>query len=327
MLFKDTADIRHVLPRVSANYEFEDLAPFITLAEEKYILDYIGQDFYDELNDAYAATPNAEQLAAIRKLQFSIGYFTLLEAMPHLGLQIANAGVGLGTADTAQQVPQWKEFQLVSSLASNGESFLDKALVFLETNKTDYSTWLTSDAYTVSKELFINTAKELNRYLPIFQSRRAYLSLRPFIQDVQELTIVGTIGQDLYDDLLSKMIAGDTLNADETKLVELIKKPLANIAARQAFNQLAVAFDGRGFRILSTSDGIMQKAAVTGDTLKGLLIDFATRGESSLIALKQYLQDNAEAWPLYKDSTAYVKSADTQAWKMPDNSCRNSFMI
>jgi hypothetical protein len=326
MLFLTTADIRRVLPRVSANYDFEDLAPFITLAEEKYIIDYIGQEFYDELNDAYALTPSQEQLAAIRKLQFSIGYFTLLEAMPHLGLQIANAGVGLGNSDTTTQVPQWKEFQLVSSLASNGESFLDKALVFLETNKTDYPTWLTSDAYTVSKELFINTAKELNRYLPIFQSRRAYLSLRQFIMDVQELTIVATIGQDLYDDLLSK-IAGDTLTADEKHLVTLIQKPLANIAARQAFNQLAIAFDGRGFRILSSSDGIMQKAAVTGDTLTGMLSDFASRGEASIIALKQYLQDNADTWPLYKDSTAYIKSADTQAWTMPDNSCRNSFMV
>src|SRR4051812_29978099 len=202
MLFKDTADIRRVLPRVSANYQFPDMEPFITLAEEKYIIDYISQEFYDELNDAYAATPSAEQLAAIRKLQFAIGYFSLLEAMPHLGLQIASAGVGLGNSDTTTQVPQWKEFQLVSSLASNGESFLDKALSFLETNKADYPTWATSDAYTISKELFINTAKELNIYVPIFQSRRAYLSLRPLIKDVQELTIVGTIGQDLYEDLI-----------------------------------------------------------------------------------------------------------------------------
>jgi ribosomal protein S8 len=326
MLFLSTADLRRVLPRVSANYDFEDLKPFISLAEEKYIIDFMSQDFYDELSTAYAATPSAEQLAAIRKLQFSIGYFTLLEALPHLDMQIASAGIGLGNSETTTQVPQWKQYELASSLASNGEEFLDKALTFLELKKSDYPTWLTSDAYTISKELFINSAKELNRYVPIFQSRRAYLSLRPFIKDVQEVTIAGTIGQELYDDLISK-IEGDTLNLDETHLVTLIQKPLANIAARQAFNQLAIAYNGRGFRILSTSDGIMSKAVAPSETLTGLLSDFATRGESSLIALKQYLQDNADAWPLYKDSSAYVQSADTQAWKMPDNSCSNSFIV
>lgn len=325
MLFTTTEEIRAILPRLASSYTFADFSPFITLAEQKHIVPYIGQDFFDELTAA-KPSPTTEQAAAIAKLQPAIAYYALLEAIPQLGIQIGVAGVGLGTSATTAQTTQWRENRLEESLATNAETFLDIALEFLEKNISDYSTYATSSEYAESKALFITSAKTLNAYLPIFNSRRAYIQLRPFMLEAQEETIQTTIGEDQYQDLLTKILA-DTLNADEKALVKRIQKPLANLTARKSFNQLAVAYQGQGFRILSSNDGIIQKQSIPLKELSGLLNEFDNKAQASLAVLKKYLQDNADAWPLYKYSEAYIPNESTQAYQMPDNSTGLSFIV
>lgn len=325
-LFKDIADIRAIIPRIASSYTWGDLAPFIDLAEKKYITEAISEEFFEELNTAYAGTPSSEESAAIARLKYPIAYYALLEALPSLGMQIGNAGIGIGTSQTTAQPTQWQQNKLENSLASNAETFLDAALEFLETHKADYSTFATSSAYTESKVVFMINARALNAFLPIFNSRRAYQQLRPFMLDAQETTISTVIGAELYEDLLTKL-AADTLNADELALIKLINKPLAHLTARLAFNQLAIAYQGAGFRILSSNDGIIQKQALAPDKLSPLLNDFATRAEVSLNTLKKYLQANADAWPLYKESTAYIPDTSTQPSKMPNNCGHKSFIV
>lgn len=326
MLLKTIEDLRKYIPRLSTNYSWANIAPFITLAEQKYIIPYIGFEFYSELATAYAGTPTAKQTAAINQLQPSIAYYTMLEALPHLGMQIGNAGVGQGQSDTTQPTPQWKEFKIEANYCSNAETFLDQALQFLELAPAlDYPIWVTSPEYTLQKTLFIHNAKELNSCIPIFQSRRAFIALKYFIADVQNETIIPVLGKDLYDAVLVKHING-TLSTVDKELIRYIQKPLANIAARKAFNQLAVEFNGRGFRILSDSDAIIQKTAASAERLQPLLRDLANNGETYLIALKKYLQDNADQFPLYKASTAFIDNSTSKPWELPDNSISTSFM-
>lgn len=326
MLITTLIEFRTYVTRISKNYTWEDLVPYILKAEIKYIVPAIGQEFYDELVAAKAATPTPEQTKAIEKLQFPIAYFAMLEGYPIFAIQIGNAGIGQGTSQTTQPQAQWQAFQILSSFADDGERFLDIALEYLEKNISDYSTYADSEEYTIAKELFVNTAKDLSRYVPMFNSRRAFQALRPYMRLVQTDTIPTTIGQDLYDYLLEKI--KDSAATDlELKLIEKIGRVVALMAARNAFQELAIAYNGRGFRVLSDNDSIIQKLAIQPEKLQPIISDMANNANTFLLGLKKHLQDNATDWPLYQDSDAYIADNETKPYQFPDNSCRKSFTV
>lgn len=324
---------RKYYARLSANYTFVNLEGLITECEEKYIIPIIGQDFYDELVDAIAASElteepidlSAEEAKLVEKLRRSLVFFCLLEGFSSLGVQVGSAGTGQGTSNTTQPLPQWKEVMIKCEFADKAELFLDQSLLYLENHKDDFSTWAESDQYTVSKELFINTAEQLTVWVPLFNSRRAYLALRPFLKLVQTETIPSTIGRELYDSLLANILA-NSLSDEEKTLVDNIAKAIANIACRKAFSQLAIAYNGNGFRILSDNDTITQKLGLPVEKLTPVYTDFTNEGNITLTALKQYLEDNAADWPTYKSSTAYIGPSQN-LHHMPDNSCKKSFTL
>lgn len=326
MLFKDIADLKRALPRVSKSHTFADFEPFITLAEEKYVIPFIGREFYEELNDAYASTPTDDQLTAIRNLQLAIGNYAHLEALPHLPIQIGTSGVGIGTSQTTMPVPQWQFNKLESQTALQAETFLDLALAYLEENANNFATWQASEAFLESKSLFINNAKTLSLYVPIFGSRRAYLALRPFIALAQEETIIEILGQTLHDSLISKQQT-NSLSEIEKKLCRMIAKALGCLAARQGFAQMAVSFDGTGFRLLSTNDGIVKRDAMKPEQLQSILADFANRAEIQLVALKAFLQANLTDFPDYEDSPNFIADSEDKKYIIPDNSNKKSFTI
>jgi hypothetical protein len=325
MLIKSIADFRTVYPRLSKNYTWENLSAFVEDAERTYIVPYIGQAFYDELDALVFGSATAIQQEAIKRLRMSIANYTLLDAFSELSLQMGDAGIAVGTSQNTTGIPQWKEHNIKAKYMDKAEKHLDLSLEYLELKASDFTTWKDSDEYTVSKELFINTATQLSEWVPLFNSRRAYISLRQFIKTVERDVIKPTISKELFDALKVK-VKENALNDAEKELLTFIQQPLSNLAARKAFNQIAIAYNGRGFRILSDNDSMIQKLAVPTEKLQPLFTDFVNAADISLTALKRYLQDNADTFPLYKASASYVEDSDPQPQSMPDNTGRKSFL-
>lgn len=324
MLIKTIDQLRTIIPRFPKNYGYDNISPAINQAERKYLVPFIGQNFYDEL--VAITSPTATQTEVIYRLSCASAYYARLDNLSEMSIQIGDAGVAIATSQNTTPLTQWKEYSIKSGDLDKAETSLELALEYLELKADDFPTWKASDEYTISKQLFLNTAKALSEFVPFANSRRAYLSLRPFIKEVERKVIVPTIGQDLFDEL-KEAIKDNSLSEDQTKLLPYIQSPLANLAAKKGFTQLAIAYNGRGFRLISENDGMVQKQAITADKLNTLSAELAAEADIALIALKRYLQDNADTFTAYKESDSYVTEEEAQPQNFPTNTGGGSFMV
>ena len=325
-LFTDTADLKTVISRINKNYPAEDLLVYVGQAEEKYIIPIIGQDLFDELNTAFAGTPSASEEALIKKLQLAIGYYAVLDAIPFLQVLIGKGGINEGNSQNSTQARQFAINNLMKACAENADLFLDKALEHLEKNKDDFPTWTASDEYTISKSSFINTTAEFQAKVNINNSRRAFLAIRPHITSVEEEYILPALGQDQYD-MIKNHILDDSLSVEEKLLLEKIRRVVAFYAIWEAIPHLAISITGMGIKVLSENDGIRQIMAASATDIAQLQARYLAQAQKYQGEMKKYLFDNADLYPLYKDSDAYPEVDAPKTYEIPDNSESTSFRV
>lgn len=322
MLFKDL-DIKK-LPSGTEEYDalkrnlstfqvsmsWETLKPIIDTAELTYLLPTIGQELYDELNTDYAAYPGAALApgpkALIRKLQKAMAYFTWLTALPELITSMGDMGVkeSTDTNSTALIPRQWTYKQALINSFKTGNLFLEQALAYLEANADIFTTWTESAAYTKSKELFFNSAQELEDFLPCKTGRIVYCQLRPFIRKAEKKYILPVIGKELFDELKTAIV-DRTLTEVQKDLINEIREALSEWSLQYAIPFLRIEIvDGLLEPALDT-DGMFQRDKPSEDTVRSLWVNLQDGGRFFLTRLKTYLTQNIDDFPTYANSSAY----------------------
>lgn len=307
MLFKETSEIKlHIA--INKNMAFNTLSPYIEQAETTYIIPLISQELYDELDEAYNGEDDLseEQEKLLKKIQRPLAYYSLAEAAPFLNLSISDLGLQQEQDKDGMSTPvaQWRYENYIKSLWDNADRFADKLLEFLEKNKDDYEEWAESDAYTITKELFINSAAELSKFININNSRRAYLAIRPFIAIAEQKYFIASISQELFDEIKEE-IKSDDLSDENKTLLEKIKTPLAHFALFEAIPQISISIESKGFKINSSTDGFNSNDKAEMKMIEDLKQSSINLANQFMSIMKKYLDDNADDYPLYKDSDNY----------------------
>lgn len=331
MLFKDTADLKRVLTRINTKYNDAQVLSFVEQAEIKYIIPYLGQAQYDEINEAYEDVASIDLLgstdkALLEKIQLPLAYYAILDALPMMNVVIGQSGIGEQQSANVTQSRQWVYNNLENSLANNADIFMDKLLEFLEANADTYSIWKASEAYTANRELFISQTSQFQKYINIFNSRRAFVAFRPFILECQEEIIRIKIGDDYYEDLKTKY-ATDTLTIEDRAVLRIIEPALAYYAYAIGVVQILVQFTGSGLKVLGNYDSISQRSASSPEELTNISNKYRPRYEQKFTELKVFLDANADTYPLYKASSAYTAPEDPKTYELPDNSNSKSFSV
>jgi len=322
MLFKTIDEIKGFLP-VNVSSTVENVLPFVNQAELAYIIPVLGQDQYDDLNDEYnAETPNLsdDQEDLLEKIRAPLANFAYMLAIPSLQLHISDAGIRIANTDQFKTAFPWQIEDLKNSFMDAGYAGIEVLLAFLEKNKTTYTDWASSTAYTIFKDLFIVSTDEFNKWFNIGYSRRTFVALRPIIQRMQDFKIKPITCSVLYAEIKTAINTGGTLDSKIRALLDFIQPAIAHASIARGISELAIRQTNNGLQVYGGS--LIHLANVPQPAPDNHLANIQKQAQENadayLKGLKKYLDDHVDHYPSYADSSCY-----TDPTTITDNSLDN----
>jgi hypothetical protein len=317
MLFTTLPELKAYLP-ASLTFNINDLKPYITRAEQRFIIPFLSKAQFDNLQTAYNAsiatipTPlSADNAALLDKVRAALANFAFMMYVPMGQVQIDSSGIRVSVTENNKPANPAQIENLIKSFSDGGYESTDTLIDFLEQNKSIYTLWAASSSYTEFKELFINTTAQFTESVFISPSmanaRRTFLSFRSTMKKVEDFFVMPIIAGDLFDEIKTQ-IAADTLTAENTKLLTMIRPAVANLTVAKAIANNSVSYQENSITTDYKSDGL-----IVADTNKLSLLrnQSVEDGQTYLKMLRDYLYANVDAYPLFKNSAAYsVGSTD-----------------
>lgn len=299
-LFKSADEFQKIV-RMDKGIDIAKLLPHIEDAEEQWIIPAISEDQYEELHTDYqdAVTPATDMVPALYALLIKIQKSLAQLAMTHYiykeNIQKNNGGINMRSSNESKQAFQWMVDDANWAYAQTGFRRLDSVLTYMENNKGNYSTWVNSDAYTITKKFYINTTKQFHQIFHISESRRLFMKLWPDMQSIEDQVIAEAIGEDFHNELKAAILA-DTVTADQLVLIEKIQKAVGHLTISKGLDNLFVDINERGLLMIGTGSisSNSRKADPVRDTILGKMIsDARTTGNTYLKNVVEHLNKNA----------------------------------
>lgn len=317
-LIKTIEEIKEHLP-VSIDMDFNNILPFIKVAERDYIIRIISKTQYDDLSAAYNVTTptlTPAQTALLGRLQEAITAYAFYLWIPSGQLQIDDSGIRIATTDTIKTAFQWQIDELQKSVLKQAYSAMDDLLSFMEDNIADYTLWQASDAYTEFKDCFIQTTQRFTElYSALGNSRMNFLAIRSSMKKIEEFMILPNISQAYYDELKAQ-IKANTLTPANLKVIPFIQKAVASLTISRAIAEISASIEPNGifmFSSLRSSIITNQKEPAVPYVLSKIEKSAKEDGMAYFEMLRQFLFDNISDYGTYAASSAYnsVTTDDT----------------
>lgn len=301
---------------INRSMAWDELTPGIRQATERYILDFVGSELYDDLAAKYQAGTalTTAQAKTLELLQDAVANYAIYHILPEKRSILESMGVVENTpqgGSTPASYPIYKEKRRAA--LDNGDLFLDRLLSYLEAQVAAsvayFDLWKNSTAYSVKTCDFFRHTAELDEYLNIQNSRRSFISLVRYMKQVEEDVIKPILCDNLY-----ALVLADTPLAADAALLPFIRKAVAYLGAEKAIPHHRIVIDGDGFRVVSQTDGWDDRRNMTNNVHENAIQALAARcleqGQRALAKLVQYLEDNIADYPDYEASDCRTKPVD-----------------
>jgi hypothetical protein len=332
LLFKPDADgyatqLKAHYPSIQKNLDFESIKGFIEQSQLIHIPNLLGKDEYESLAENFQAnTLSTEQTALLPHVQRALVYYILSDNFEFIDIFFSAAGLQQANSQETTQLPQWKYKSTLKKLYDSADTFAEQLLRFLEQNQEDYLQWVESPAYTFATELIINSAEELNNYLPVNASRRLFLRLRPFIIRIERDFISANISKALFE-LLKTEKKNNTLSEPNKIILPLITEATAFLAFSKSLPTLSISQSAEGYSLVSYNDGIIEKSTLDPKTKKELQAQYLMDAEQNLLTVKKILDENIDEYSTYAASSQYTEPTEEnpRAYQQFDNEGRKNF--
>lgn len=293
---------------VNTSMAWQELKPSIRQATQKYLIPYIGEPLYNDLATKYNAGSvlTTAQAQALEYLQDAAANYAIYHILPQKTATVASMGVVQQSPEGGSQpVNQWGWQAKRRDALDNADAALDMLLKYLEkqvkASVAYFDLWKNDGAYTKKKSDFFRSTEALDDYINMKGSFRTYISLVPFLGQVERRYIKQLLCDDLYAAML---VPSPTV--DNQKLFPFILAAVAYLGAAEALPHHRVVVDGDGFRVVSFTDGSDDRRNLTNSTheqaVGALLTKYKETGEMALADLKEYLEANLDIYPLYRGS-------------------------
>jgi hypothetical protein len=309
-LFKNTEELKQFVP-ATVTFDFEAVKPFIHQAEVKYIMPYLGVDQFNALRVAYQANSLSNaQTKLLELVRIPLANFAFALFVPVGQLQIAASGIQQGGSKDKKAAAQWQIDELQTSFMNAGYDAIDPMLEYLEENKLLFPAWASSTAYTVLKQFFINTARQFSEFVWINESRRTFLTLRAHMKKTEEFSILPITCKPLFAELKSQILSGSISGANQA-LLNLIRPAVAHLTIARAIEELSVVFSENGIQVANNvgSTYTKGKEPASDARLQRLKCQAQADGETYLARIRELLEEDLTAYPLYRESPCYQSKA------------------
>lgn len=327
MLFETTSELKKYIP-ANISLEFDDIKPYIALAETRFIIPVLGKAQYNKLQEVF--TNGLDQSSGsgsgsgsgslydedahndlLDKVRLPLANFAFLLYIPMAQVQISSSGIHISrnenkTAAFNQQIDDLKR-----SFQDSGYVGIDILLEFLEENKSIYTLWAASDAFTIFRESFINKTADFNKIININNSRRTFLTLKPIMKRVEDHFVKPSLCDDLFDEIKQEIRDGNVSGLNQ-KLLDLIQPAISHLTISEAIDELTIIYSDYGLSVFPNDTSIkrVDDEEMAQTTLGNLKIKSRQNGETYLRQLRDYLNANADDYPLYKDSDCFIDPDD-----------------
>jgi len=330
MLFKTIDDLQKVLP-FTANFEFDKLSPFIERAERELLIPFIGQAQYDELNDAYTAETDENDLypALLKLLKYArqpVAHGGFLLYIPFGNLNIGKSGFSVTETSDTKIASQWRIEDMKSESRASYFSGIESMLTMMETDYTQYPEWVGCNEYCTYKEGFVNTAIAFQEYVDINQSRMLFTKVKPTMKRLEIDAIKSVIGEALFNEIKTQIL-NRNVSANNSRLMVFISRCICNFTIGESLRMRTVSWTDHGLQLISTSSSLTQvnEASMDLPRLEVIRSEFISIGKKAQQDLRDYLYANASTYPLFEaDTTVYTPTENLNIENLPT---RTTFFV
>jgi hypothetical protein len=253
-------EIKDLIGFIYASTNFDNLITYIGFAERD-LKKIIGKELYAVaeghyksehyfLAEADADHPEYAILdELVKKIQFPVAVNAYRRYVPSIDLQHSDKGRQITVTNEDKPAFEWqieKDNENLISLANEGVDFLleflddhidDKAGT--ETDSPYLLPWGASKEFQATRELLIFNVDQLERIYSVKGSRLVYLSLVPFMRQVQDNEIRSCFSEEQWKDLKDQLLDGDFSDNNKV-IIEQARAPLALLALSMAIRRLSV---------------------------------------------------------------------------------------
>ena len=230
---------------------------FIDNSEHDFLMEKIGKPLYqalveryEDLHDKESILPGGNPLTPWQQLihlcQRPVAFDMLYRAADVSAVSVNESGLNVTSTDGYESADHDIIDRYKKRLYKEAHQAIDRLLVTLEewaeslaSLKEDgnfdadeseleeiIGLWKKSRYFYLAEGLFINTARKLNEFIDIYESREKFIQLLPDLRYCQEFVLRPEMGDELTDNLMQKMQQGE-LSAVEQKAVRLAQYALA----------------------------------------------------------------------------------------------------
>lgn len=299
-------EAKQLIPFIYESMDFANLEIDIRQAESD-IKKLIGNDVYlladefyhssdyDQPDDSGSASEthrgNDLLTLLVQKIQLPVIIHAYKSYAANNLVSHSDKGRQIIVTETEKPAFEWQIKRDEAALLQKEFKALDDLIEFLDTYIDYFPEWSESDAYTQSKELFINSAKEFDQYFPIDSSRRLFIKICPFIKEVERKYIRPTISPAVFNDIKTK-IRENNLDDSDQILLEYIQQPLALLTMSIALKRLAVEVLPEGvFQNQYTEAVILTTKDKSSDAARReVMTSLEEEGKKELSRLEFYLK-------------------------------------
>lgn len=303
----DITDLLKYAP-VSADLSLDKILPDINYVEDSIVRPLIGAAQFDDIHTTFnTGTPTTAENYLIEKIQAAVANLALAYYSDVSQVSISNSGMQRRESTDLKTPFKYQADNVRSYFVQRGYEACEKLLEFLEENKNTYIIWRDSAAYTIHKDMLINSAKEFSSYYPINDSRISFMAMR-HIMKFTEFSIEEVISAELMDEIRTELLAAN-LSLDNEALLDIYIRPaFAHLVIANALNDLPVAVVDGAVLIYSfkspTGAELARPEPHALDVKKTVVGD---RGQFYLKKAREYLNAKASAtkYAAYFNSDSY----------------------
>lgn len=310
-------------PDVNRNMSWSELTPYIRQATRRFILPYVGQELYDDIADKVLAGTvlDAPQTEFLERLRDAVAYCTIMVILPKKKTVVASMGAveNIATEGTTG-TSLWGFKTTLWSVAQDADRNTDELMSYLEeqvrNNNTYFDLWKNSTAFSAGRAPLFRTTAEFQEQQNINSSRRTFIAMLPIIRQVSKVHIIPAISQEQYDELVTQ-VATNTLTAENTTLLDLVRNAQAAWTVYYAAEKLPILPDQDGFRLISNAEAVDQRAYSSETTLRAIEgIKYSAENEvrRSMADLIAFLHEHSDDYPTWKDSAANPDNDTDGPW-------------
>lgn len=303
-------DLKKYSPSTHRNLAWETMSPFVEEGTRRYVIGHVGRDWYEAIAAKYQAGTalSDEETEAVSLLQRAVTHYAIYEFTA--GMLTAETDMGtISRRDregTAQAASGFAYHETRRNAMLSGDAALDDLLAFLtdqvRAENTDFDLFAASPNYLTLGSDFFRTTDEMDEFLNIRGSRRAFKSIARYFKKAEMRYLRPILGVHFYEELASEYFVG-TANPVHKEVLRLSRAYLAEVGLIEAIPHISCVLKADAIVIISSTDSF--NSAGNSNTLFGQAMIERVQAKAELDAkrakreLEEELIVNRAAYPTY----------------------------